>query len=415
MYRSIKVCREHRLAVHNCRPSVDAINHHKRFQEVGLTRDEIAFYDALAENESARQVMGDEVLSKMAHELTKLVRTNASIDWTRKASVQAKLRLLVKKLLNRYGYPPDAAKIAIDTVLRQAEQLGINVTSGPPPEDNDPGDEGPNRASEFPYPIAVFDSLVKTQLEPSERVNTYLGAIERAVALVTASCLAWLRRESGSLPQGAVALIAKAGNKRISMGAWVELCWQVAALIPAENAHPVARVARQFVTDQGKPSELTKTLQQEVVPYRNDKGHTVGIPEEAYAEHEVKQRQHWETLKTALAPLKQLHLFVRAKLKDFDGAGATYNVRSLTGPSEHFPVEEVRVLGKLDEHWAYWGATNDLLPIPLTPMFRLNYSSETGKRELLMPRTLVLTGGQRIELCQLIGAATTKFDVPTAP
>lgn len=385
----------------------------RKGEELGLTSDEFAFYEALAENESAREVMSDQVLGKMAHELVSLVKKNASIDWTRKASVQAKLRLLVKKLLARYGYPPDAAKLAIDTVLQQAEKLGINVTDSIPPDDASPdGDGGSRPPREFPYPIAVFDSLVKTQLESSERVNTYLGAIERAVVLVTASSLAWLRREGGELPAGAVALLEQAGGKRISMGAWVELCWQVAALLPANANHAVVKVARRFVTDKGKPSDLTKLLQHEVVPYRNDKGHTVGIPEEAFAEREIEFRKHWETLKTALSPLKQLHLFVRAQLKDFDAQGGIYNVRSLTGSNEHFPIEEVRVAGRLQEHWAYFGSADDPVPLPLAPMFRFNYRAELGKRELLVPRTLELNAGKKIELCQLIGADTFKHDVP---
>src|SRR6201999_4139096 len=94
--------------------------------------DEFAFYEALAESESARQVLGDQTLSKMAHELTALVRANARIDWTKKESIRAQLRVLVKKLLKRYGYPPDAAHKAFYTVLQQAERLGINVTEGLP-------------------------------------------------------------------------------------------------------------------------------------------------------------------------------------------------------------------------------------------------------------------------------------------
>src|SRR5690606_32813935 len=120
------------------------------------------------------------------------------------------------------------------------------------------------------------------------------------------------------------------------------------ALLPATDDHPIVKVARQFVNDKGKPSELTKLLQQDVVPYRNNTGHTVGIAPEAFAAREVELRQHWETLKTALSPLKQLHLMASAKLKDFSGSSAIYNVRSLTGANEHFPIVEVHVTGKLN-------------------------------------------------------------------
>lgn len=101
-------------------------------------------------------------------------------------------------------------------------------------------------------------------------------------------------------------------------------------------------------------------------------------------------------------------------LTGFDADGhATYNVRSLTGPSEHFPVEEVHVTGKLDEHWAYWLPPGGGVPLGLTPMFRLEYRAEIGRKELLVPRNLELTPGKKIELCQLIGSHTDKFDVPS--
>jgi type I restriction enzyme R subunit len=90
-------------------------------KELNLSPEEIAFYDALANNESAIKLLGNDVLRIMARELTKLVRQNTSVDWTLRESVQAHLRLLVKKLLNKYGYPPDKQKIATDLVLDQAK------------------------------------------------------------------------------------------------------------------------------------------------------------------------------------------------------------------------------------------------------------------------------------------------------
>lgn len=94
------------------------------------------------------------------------------------------------------------------------------------------------------------------------------------------------------------------------------------------------------------------------------------------------------------------------------GKQRTGNGARTSGSNEHFPIEEVRVTGKLQEHWAYFGSMDDPLPLPLAPMFRLNYRPELGKRDLLVPRPLELTAGKKIELCQLIGSGTFKHDVP---
>ena len=90
-------------------------------KEFGLSEEEEAFYDALADNGSARDILGDETLKVMSRELSDLVRNNASIDWTMREAVQAKLRSMVKRLLRRYGYPPDKQKMATDLVLMQAK------------------------------------------------------------------------------------------------------------------------------------------------------------------------------------------------------------------------------------------------------------------------------------------------------
>lgn len=88
-----------------------------------LTEDEVAFYDALEVNDSAVQVLGDEKLQTIARELVTMVRNNVTIDWTVKETVRAKLRVLVKRILRRYGYPPDKQEKATQTVLEQAELL----------------------------------------------------------------------------------------------------------------------------------------------------------------------------------------------------------------------------------------------------------------------------------------------------
>lgn len=96
---------------------------HKRGENLGLSDDEIAFYDALEVNDSAVSVLGEPTLRDIARELVETVRRNVSIDWTAKESVRAKLRVLVKKILKKYGYPPDKQLIATETVLKHAELL----------------------------------------------------------------------------------------------------------------------------------------------------------------------------------------------------------------------------------------------------------------------------------------------------
>lgn len=92
-------------------------------EEEGLSQEEIAFYDALAENESAMQAMGDDKLKVIAIELVKSVRGNVSVDWMHKEGARARLRIEVKKILKKFGYPPDLQDAAVQTVLQQAEVL----------------------------------------------------------------------------------------------------------------------------------------------------------------------------------------------------------------------------------------------------------------------------------------------------
>jgi type I restriction enzyme, R subunit len=96
---------------------------HKRGEKLGLSEEELAFYDALEVNDSAVKVLGDETLRTIARELVEAVRRNVTIDWTVKESVRAKLRTMVKRILRKYGYPPDKQEKATQTVLEQAELL----------------------------------------------------------------------------------------------------------------------------------------------------------------------------------------------------------------------------------------------------------------------------------------------------
>lgn len=94
-----------------------------RGEEEGLSPEEIAFYDALAENESAVEAMGDERLRIIAHELVEQLRKNVTVDWQHRESARAKMRVLVRRILKRFGYPPDLEQAAVQTVLAQAELL----------------------------------------------------------------------------------------------------------------------------------------------------------------------------------------------------------------------------------------------------------------------------------------------------
>ncbi len=92
-----------------------------RGEELGMSEEELAFYDALSNNESAREVLGDEKLRELAVVLVDRVKKNAKIDWSIKESVRARMTVVVKRLLRQYGYPPDKQAIATETVLQQAQ------------------------------------------------------------------------------------------------------------------------------------------------------------------------------------------------------------------------------------------------------------------------------------------------------
>ena len=95
----------------------------KRGQKLGLDENEIAFYDALVNYEGVKEVMGDETLMIISRELVENIRNSITIDWTIRENIQAQMRLKVKKILRKYGYPPDKQQAATDTVLEQAKLL----------------------------------------------------------------------------------------------------------------------------------------------------------------------------------------------------------------------------------------------------------------------------------------------------
>ncbi len=102
-----------------------------RGEESGLSDEEIAFYDALAENESAVQVMGDDKLKVIAYELLTSLRANVTVDWAHSENTRARMRVLVKRILRKYGYPPDLQDKAVQTVLQQAEALSAEWANTP--------------------------------------------------------------------------------------------------------------------------------------------------------------------------------------------------------------------------------------------------------------------------------------------
>ena len=99
----------------------------KEPQEMGLSDFEYAFYTAVASNDSARELMQKDKLRELAVVLAEKIKQNASIDWAIKESVQAKLRIIVKRVLRQFGYPPDMQKLATETVLNQAKLIAAEI------------------------------------------------------------------------------------------------------------------------------------------------------------------------------------------------------------------------------------------------------------------------------------------------
>jgi type I restriction enzyme R subunit len=98
----------------------------QRGEHLGLTEDELAFYDALEVNDSAVKILGDATLKAIARDLVEAIRKNVTIDWTERETVRAKMRAIVKRLLRKHGYPPDKQPKAIETVITQAQTLCQN-------------------------------------------------------------------------------------------------------------------------------------------------------------------------------------------------------------------------------------------------------------------------------------------------
>ncbi|HPQ13297.1 MAG TPA: DUF3387 domain-containing protein, partial [Paludibacteraceae bacterium] len=111
------------------RLSKEIVEMDKEAHEMGLSDFEYAFYTAVASNDSARELMQKDKLRELAVALTETIRQNATIDWTIKESAKAKLKVSVKRLLRKYGYPPDMQMLATETVLKQAEMIANELTN----------------------------------------------------------------------------------------------------------------------------------------------------------------------------------------------------------------------------------------------------------------------------------------------
>ncbi|MFH1619685.1 MAG: HsdR family type I site-specific deoxyribonuclease, partial [bacterium] len=174
----------------------------KKGEELGLTDDEIAFYDALETNDSAVKILGDEILKQIARDLFKAIKASTSIDWTIKESVQARIRLAVKKILKKYGYPPDKRKHAVETVLKQARLTCHEVAEAIIPAHDD----------------FLSDLTPDFELEESERYVNYLPVYSlSAVAIAfgpeeAVENLGWKRVDSGHKPRKDM-FIAKVAGK----------------------------------------------------------------------------------------------------------------------------------------------------------------------------------------------------------
>ncbi len=120
-----------------------------RGQELGLSDDEVAFYDALADNESAKEVMGDDRLRSLAQELVERVKQNVSIDWQVRENARAQIRVLVKRVLRKFGYPPDMQQRATELVLEQAEVLCKDWSEAPLSEEGTKDEEYPSEGKPF--------------------------------------------------------------------------------------------------------------------------------------------------------------------------------------------------------------------------------------------------------------------------
>lgn len=196
----------------------------EREQALNMSPEEIAFYSALIENDSAVDVLGDEVLREMATRLTDIVRRTVSVDWMQKESARAKLRTLVKRFLKRYGYPPDMQKMAMDTIVKQAEIFGDDwVINAAEPALTDPA----------PYPFEILTAAAAHPFEncvPLLNLKAAAGAFSEAQTVAEISQV-WIFSDSvewATLPDHlrpqkgffVAQVVGESMNRRIPNGAY---------------------------------------------------------------------------------------------------------------------------------------------------------------------------------------------------
>lgn len=375
-----------------------------------LTREESAFFDALADNDSAVEALKDEGLAEIARELTVIVHRMATVDWNRKESVRARLRIELKKVLKRRGYPPDGRDEAVKLVLAQAEGLGINLTEGgsDAPSRPEPGDAEPDTTQPLPYPIAFFDGLVSAQHNAVLRVKARRDAFDKTMVFLAGIGLALLR-EKGALPERVKKLLAKLAGRPITMGGWFELACACAASLPEDHQDAVARSVRSLVTPEGAQSELALAIREKVIPDRNVFSHTVTPTEEAVIEAEEELGVLWRKLERSLDGLRGAPLVARADLRDHDPTKGTarYQVRHLHGSPTHFPIREETVRGKLEKGWAY--VLRGDRPLSLAPIVACAPIEGGARHDVFVAAEVDLASDKDVAVIQLSGDEKRKL------
>ncbi len=373
-----------------------------------LSREESAFFDALADNASAVDVLKDAGLAAIARELTTVVHRTASIDWTQKKSVQAKLRIAVKKVLKTHGYPPDGAERATQLVLEQAERLKINLSDGasdaPTTLVQDDPAPIPLETTLLPAPLAVIDGLVQSQPNAVLRVKTRRDGFEKALTFLAALALALLReRAGGQVPEVARKAIGGFAGKPISMGGWFELACSLAAALPPDPNDPLATSVRALVTADGKRSDLARAIETEVIPERNVFAHSVTATEEAVVAAEEQLRELWAQLERSLDGLRGARLVARAGVVEADPATGTvrYQVRQLHGNPAHFPIREETLRDKLEEPWTY--VLRGERALSLAPLLACVASDDGSGHGLFLAREVGGAPGKSVETVGLVG------------
>lgn len=195
----------------------------RRGEELGLTEEELAFYDALETSDSAVAVLGDAILRAIARELTDIVRKNATIDWTERDSARANLRRLVRRVLTRNGYPPDKQEKATDTVLAQAKTLGDlfveEAEAAPPPAPERPFRIVPlEEVAPFENAVPVLELAVAAgRFSGEQEVDGFQEAADQPDRFEWAELPDYFRPRPGMF----VARVeGESMNRRIPNGSW---------------------------------------------------------------------------------------------------------------------------------------------------------------------------------------------------